>query len=350
MDVVGVGNNVLHLHNDHLGSNSVMSYNSGAGEVAGSRTRYLPFGDYRTAPTQTFTDRGYTGHLHDDGLGLVYMNARYYVRSIGRFASADSMVPEPANPQSFNRYSYVYNRPLNLVDPTGHHAEVMDGGRTCQEWHGCPQHQIFVKPFSPTYPDDPRGAELISIGCLGERCRVLPSLVPVYLAREGVEPGAARSANQREVGEILDAAAAGFDMSATATSSGFVGVQAVLAVGGGPVGPDDAIVTAAYAAADQVENWYSRLGAGFVITGDVMSGETDLNQDRVIIGQDTMVLGLTTWLGEAAGVPPVIGPSLDTIVNLAVNVYDLGRLSGGIPTMFELRRDDSGVHVVLYEP
>ena len=26
--VVGVSNNVLHLHNDHLGSNSVMSYNS----------------------------------------------------------------------------------------------------------------------------------------------------------------------------------------------------------------------------------------------------------------------------------------------------------------------------------
>ncbi|MEZ4641683.1 MAG: hypothetical protein R3E31_02900 [Chloroflexota bacterium] len=39
---------------------------------------------------------------------------------MGRFASADSVVPDPANPQSFNRYSYVFNRPLVLTDPSGH--------------------------------------------------------------------------------------------------------------------------------------------------------------------------------------------------------------------------------------
>jgi len=30
------------------------------------------------------------------------------------------MVPDPSNPQSLNRYSYVNNRPLNFTDPTGH--------------------------------------------------------------------------------------------------------------------------------------------------------------------------------------------------------------------------------------
>jgi hypothetical protein len=34
--------------------------------------------------------------------------------------SADSIVPDPANPQSFNRYTYVLNRPINFFDPTGH--------------------------------------------------------------------------------------------------------------------------------------------------------------------------------------------------------------------------------------
>jgi len=29
-------------------------------------------------------------------------------------------VPNPANPQAFNRYSYVYNNPLRYVDPSGH--------------------------------------------------------------------------------------------------------------------------------------------------------------------------------------------------------------------------------------
>ena len=48
------------------------------------------------------------------------MNARYYVPSLGRFASADTIVPDPANPQSFNRFSYVFNQPLIYTDPSGH--------------------------------------------------------------------------------------------------------------------------------------------------------------------------------------------------------------------------------------
>jgi len=48
------------------------------------------------------------------------MNARYYLPGIGRFVSADTIVPNPADPQSFNRYSYGLNNPLRYVDPTGH--------------------------------------------------------------------------------------------------------------------------------------------------------------------------------------------------------------------------------------
>ncbi|MBE7529096.1 MAG: RHS repeat-associated core domain-containing protein [Chloroflexi bacterium] len=53
-------------------------------------------------------------------LGLLYYGARFYVPGLGRFASADSIIPNPANPQSYNRYSYVLNRALNFTDPTGH--------------------------------------------------------------------------------------------------------------------------------------------------------------------------------------------------------------------------------------
>jgi hypothetical protein len=48
------------------------------------------------------------------------MNARYFLPYINRFISADTIVPDPKNPQSFNRYSYVENRPLVLNDPSGH--------------------------------------------------------------------------------------------------------------------------------------------------------------------------------------------------------------------------------------
>ncbi len=48
------------------------------------------------------------------------MNARYYMPLVGRFISADTIVPEPSNPQSFNRYSYSLNNPVNYIDPSGH--------------------------------------------------------------------------------------------------------------------------------------------------------------------------------------------------------------------------------------
>jgi RHS repeat-associated protein len=68
---------------------------------------------------------GFTGHRHNnvgagaEDVGLIYMNARFYVPGIGRFASADTLVPDPMNPQQFNRYSYVLNNPLRYSDPTG---------------------------------------------------------------------------------------------------------------------------------------------------------------------------------------------------------------------------------------
>lgn len=110
-----------YLYTDHLGSTSMMAYTMG-GVLAGSTARYTPFGEYvgGVAPSQTVTDRGFTGHQHNDSIKLIYMNARFYVPGLGRFASADTIVPNAGNPQSYNRYSYVYNNPLNYTDPTGH--------------------------------------------------------------------------------------------------------------------------------------------------------------------------------------------------------------------------------------
>jgi RHS repeat-associated protein len=54
------------------------------------------------------------------GTGLMYYKARYYYPALGRFVSADTIVPEPGNPQSLNRYAYVKNNPLRYVDPSGH--------------------------------------------------------------------------------------------------------------------------------------------------------------------------------------------------------------------------------------
>jgi RHS repeat-associated protein len=139
-------NGLFYLHSDHLGSTSAMSDVNG-NLVPDSTARYTPFGDWRTEPgtNPEITDRGYTGHAHNNSpngsandLGLIYMNARYYVPYLNRFISADTIVPDPANPQSFNRYSYVNNNPINYVDPSGHVAQLIEGGNgNCQNSLDC---------------------------------------------------------------------------------------------------------------------------------------------------------------------------------------------------------------------
>ncbi len=48
------------------------------------------------------------------------MNARYYLPGLARFASPDTLIPDPANPQALNRYTYTLNNPLKYSDPSGH--------------------------------------------------------------------------------------------------------------------------------------------------------------------------------------------------------------------------------------
>jgi hypothetical protein len=49
----------------------------------------------------------------------MFYQARYYDPLTARFISADTIVPDPGNPQDFNRYTYVRNNPLGYTDPTG---------------------------------------------------------------------------------------------------------------------------------------------------------------------------------------------------------------------------------------
>ncbi|MCD4738027.1 MAG: RHS repeat-associated core domain-containing protein [Anaerolineae bacterium] len=50
-------------------------------------------------------------------------HARYYHPALGRFVSADTIVPNPSDPQSLNRYAYTLNNPLKYTDPSGYLSE-----------------------------------------------------------------------------------------------------------------------------------------------------------------------------------------------------------------------------------
>jgi RHS repeat-associated protein len=106
---------LYYLHSDHLGSTSVTT-NASGGVVA--RQWYYPYGSVRGSVGTLPTQRTFTGQ-YSDATGLMYFNARYYSQTLGRFVSADSIVPGAGNPQAFNRYSYVFNSPLKYVDDSG---------------------------------------------------------------------------------------------------------------------------------------------------------------------------------------------------------------------------------------
>jgi RHS repeat-associated protein len=107
---------VFYILKDHLGSASVTLDSNG---TAISESRYYPFGETRVTSGTIPTDKRFQSQ-RDVGLGLMHFGARFYHPRLGRFISADTIVPNFANPQSLNRYAFVLNNPLKYIDPTGH--------------------------------------------------------------------------------------------------------------------------------------------------------------------------------------------------------------------------------------
>jgi hypothetical protein len=56
---------------------------------------------------------------------MKYFGARYYHATSARWISADSLTARVYDPQSLNKYGYVRNDPVNLVDPDGQLAAVV---------------------------------------------------------------------------------------------------------------------------------------------------------------------------------------------------------------------------------
>ncbi len=68
----------------------------------------------------------YCGEYYDTETGTIYLRARYYDPSMGRFITEDSYLGNNTDPLSLNLYTYCYNNPILYKDPSGHVAGVDD--------------------------------------------------------------------------------------------------------------------------------------------------------------------------------------------------------------------------------
>jgi RHS repeat-associated protein len=110
--------------------------NSSAGAKLGE-LRYKAWGEQRYSSGTMNTNRRYTGQIRENLLGgtegLYFFNARWVDVSLARFAQADSIIPEPGNPQAWDRFAYTSNNPVKYIDPSGHDQDCSTWDWACNQ-------------------------------------------------------------------------------------------------------------------------------------------------------------------------------------------------------------------------
>ncbi len=116
---------------------------------------------------QPLFDRGYTGHEHMCGFGLINMNGRLYDPYLQRFLSPDPYVQEPFNLQNYNRYAYCLNNPLMYTDPSGESFIAFAVGFIIGAYFGGSLANKNLNPLKWDYNNSSTGAGIIFGGLAG---------------------------------------------------------------------------------------------------------------------------------------------------------------------------------------
>lgn len=82
---------------------------------------YDAFGNENSDNTDDSNSFGYNGEYLDRETGLIYLRARYYDPSIGRFISEDPIK------DGSNWYAFCNNNPVTFIDPSGMEYLVVSG-------------------------------------------------------------------------------------------------------------------------------------------------------------------------------------------------------------------------------
>jgi len=107
------------FHPDWLGTKRVITTLNGT--TAQTCTGFA-FGDGVNCTGNNVTFNGFTDDIHDPETNLEHTLFRKYSSTQGRWLTPDpagAASAAPTNPQSWNRYAYVLNDPVNATDPLG---------------------------------------------------------------------------------------------------------------------------------------------------------------------------------------------------------------------------------------
>jgi RHS repeat-associated protein len=105
------------LYYVHDGLGSVRQLLDTTGQIE-TNYAYDPFG-VPVVGGEVYNPYQYTGEAWDAEVELLYLRARYYQPEVGRFVAKDPWEGDARRPGTLNGYVYMWNNPVNWVDPTG---------------------------------------------------------------------------------------------------------------------------------------------------------------------------------------------------------------------------------------
>ena len=328
VDIVGGTNTVYYMLSDHLGSASVLLKDNGTIETNGEQ-RYYPFGESRITAADLKTAHLFTGQI-DTGLGIYHYGARAYSPKLGRFLSADTIVPNFADPQSLNRYSYVRNSPLKYIDPTGHsYCDSPYADPECEE----------DNPPPPITIDNENGVciNVWNIGC-SETIEWNLEWIEWNISMLPYEIIDRRLANPEYMNEVslffTDAAfvtsSAGASVEITATALGLEGGAFGATVGAIAGNMFHQVVT------NPIETAFSSTAAVATFIADISSGNTNFSANGNALSIQIGEASATAATLQAAGTVIPIGV-IDAGIDGYASAYSHGHPNApGIFSMFGL--------------
>jgi hypothetical protein len=236
---------------------------------------------------------------------------KLYSPYINHFIQPDTIIPNPANPQSLNRYGYVKNNPVRFNDPTGRIEACDKDDWACQFHWDVPI--ILPKKDNNNSGKDKNDDFEQNKGCHDLEIDDVHCEQALNWITNGV------------IGLDTIATMASF-FEAAAADLLYIGAISTAIISGGTL--SEALILAAYGdyliagVAGGFENGLGVTSSVATLVGDYLSGYTRYTSNGLFVGKDTVVSTRNMVLGFTPE------SNIDLIVSGSQLNYDMKRLNG----------------------